>query len=328
MSKEIEKTTEENSCATRKLVKRWILTPFLILVVFGFLVNFLFFTLGLPQEKLIVSPISSFGLLYMVFWTTRFFLKRKYFIKKGDMGSLGKIVLTWISYLILIILLVIVAMAYIYFGSLSLHGLSITGTMFWNGEPAETVSVMLCPSGTAPGISYPLSGIEEGCDEKSAPYAITDASGEYRFFNIPSGKYWIFYKWLDEDDWNLGETTKESTLIFVKEGSVTKVDPIAAFKEDWFIEPKRILYSPSVISTGNQEVIFKWNPLKDAGHYYIGIFDESGIEHPGETIFSDTVINPVIKVLLPEGKFSLGIRAYNLEKELIGKEWYFFEVKE
>lgn len=328
MLKETEKTTEENSYATRKLVKRWILTPFLILVVFGFLVNFLVFTLGLPREKLIFSPVSPFGLLYMVFWTIRFFLKRKYFVKKGDMGSLGKIVLTWISYFIFIILLAIVAMTYIYFRSLGPHGLSITGTVFWDGEPAETVSVILCPAGTTPGLSYPFFGIEGGCDEKSAPYAIIDASGKYRFFNIPSGDYWIFYKWLDEDDWNLGETTKESYLVLVKEGSVAKVDPMFAIPNDWLIEPEGILNHPAVISPTIQKATFRWKPLKDTDHYFIEIYQFEE-EPPGKVIFSKTVTvtSPVIEASLPKGELSLRISAYNLKNELVARRWYLFEVK-
>ena len=206
-------------------------------------------------------------------------------------------------------------------------GLSVTGTMFWNGEPAETVSVIFCPSGTLSGLSIPLFRIEGGCDEKSAPWTIIDSSGEYHFSNIPPGKYTIFYKWPGEDEWNLGETVKESTLIFVEEKGVTKVDPMFAVPNDWLIEPKEISNYPRIIPASDQRTIFGWKALKDADHYFIGIFDESGEEHPGQTIFSETVTNPVVEVLLPKGKLSLGIRAYNSREELIGKGWYFFEAK-
>ncbi len=108
-------------------------------------------------------------------------------------------------------------------------GLSVIGTILWNGEPAETVSVILCPAGTLPGPSY--FGVGGGCDEKSAPHAIIDASGKYRFFNIPSGEYTIFYKWPNEDEWNLGKTVKESYLIYVKDRSITKVDPITVVRK-------------------------------------------------------------------------------------------------
>ena len=107
-------------------------------------------------------------------------------------------------------------------------GLSVTGTMFWNGEPAETASVILCPAGVVPGVPY-LG--EAGQCEKFAPYVIIDASGEYRFFNIPPGTYTIFYKWPNEDEWNLGKTVKESYLIYVEERSITKVDPITVVRK-------------------------------------------------------------------------------------------------
>ena len=107
--------------------------------------------------------------------------------------------------------------------------LSVTGSMLWNGEAAETVSVILCPAGTTPGPS--IFGIGGDCDVASAPWTIVDASGEYHFFKIPPGKYTIFYKWPSEDDWNLGKTVKDSYLIYIEEGSVTKVDSISVLRE-------------------------------------------------------------------------------------------------
>ncbi|XOB41328.1 MAG: hypothetical protein ACKKMW_01185 [Candidatus Nealsonbacteria bacterium] len=47
-----------------------------------------------------------------------------------------------------------------------------------------------------------------------------------------SCKYTIFYKWPNKDDWKLGETTKEFYLVFVKEGSIAKIDSIIASKKD------------------------------------------------------------------------------------------------
>jgi len=199
-------------------------------------------------------------------------------------------------------------------------GLSVIGTMFWNDEPAEVVSVILCPAGIVPGVS--ILG-EAGQCEKFAPYAIIDASGKYRFFNIPSGKYTIFYKWPDEDGWDLGETIKESTFIFVEEGSITKVDPIAASRKDWLVEPKGVLDYPSIVFLSDQKVVFRWKSLKDAENYSIEVF-----EREGERVFFDTVTKPVVEVSLPAGNLSLGVRTYNLKKELIGRKWYFFEVKE
>jgi hypothetical protein len=139
----------------------------------------------------------------------------------------------WIGIIAIIGLFALIAGIFFTMNSSTHPGLSITGTMFWDSEPAELISVKLCISGDGPGFSsssYPF-GRKDKCIgfEQNA---ITDASGEYRFFNIPSGKYTIFYKWPDQDYWDIGKTIKESYLVFVKEGSITRVDPIAAYRED------------------------------------------------------------------------------------------------
>lgn len=344
MSKEIEKITGKNTgknpYTLRKLVNRWVLVLFLLLFVVPVWTELL--------ERVVL--IKSFGTLILYFigtltffgmmgYTIIFLLRKKRFVEQEKKDTLNhkdenskrysfrlSSSTSWEAKIATIgLIALIVGVVFTMRIPPIPPGLSVIGTMFWNGKSAETVSVILCPAGTVPGLSYPFFSI--GCDEKLAPRTIIDASGRYRFFNIPSGKYTIFYKWPDEDDWNLGEPIKGSFLVFVEKGNIAKVDPIPASRKDWLIEPEEILDYSSVISVANQEVVFRWKSLKDAEYYFIGIFDESGAEHPGETIFSDTVTDPVIKVLLPEGKLSLGIRVYNLKKEIIAKGWYFFGVE-
>ena len=224
-----------------KLLGWWLLALFWIVLIFPALLRLLqALSQTLPGALLwlLTSLLwySTFGAI--VGYSLIFLIRRKRFLKQEKQGAIetnyeesnSKRSFIWFCPLRdMTAITIIIFIAVVVFSMKIPPGLSITGTILWSGKPAETVSVILCPTGIVPGISY-LG--EAGQCEKFAPYSIIDASGKYRFFNIPPGTYTIFYKWPGEDDWNLGETTKGSFLVFVKEGSITKVDPIPAFRED------------------------------------------------------------------------------------------------
>lgn len=223
----------------RKLFNWWLLALFWIVLIFPIFPQLFGYFLFPIFPQLFCYFLQGLTFLAIVVYSLIFLMRRKRFLTQKKQEAIetnykesnSKRSFIWFCPLRdMTAITIIIWIAVVVLSMRTPPGLSITGTMFWNGEPAEVVSVILCPAATLPGPSF--FGIGGGCDEKSVPRTIIDASGKYRFYNIPSGKYTIFYKWPDEDDWKLGETTRGTTLVIVKERGITKVDPIPAFRED------------------------------------------------------------------------------------------------
>lgn len=211
---------------------------------------------------------------------------------------------------------------------------SIVGKVLWNSEPAENISVKLCTL-------FPL--FLGGCEalEKDT---ITNASGEYQYFNISSGKYGLLYKWpeWDSDDWGLGQTEEDRVIrIIVEEKGVAKADPLIAFKKIKLISPEEILDYPRVLPVTNQKTIFKWKPIEGAITYLVVIFEVNEDLSLGDTVLERIIADPSVETLLvffPKKELQLQIRAYNYDfekrlpgenifKGLITEGFYGFEVK-
>lgn len=110
--------------------------------------------------------------------------------------------------------------------------LSIEGIVLEDNKPAKGIKIKLCdiriPSDCSP-LCFPSF-----CSNLKIDTTI-DNDGKYYFYEIPDGSYVIYYREPGEHIWNLrekgGSLISKEDLIYVKKGSITKVNPIILSKE-------------------------------------------------------------------------------------------------
>lgn len=164
------------------------------------------------------------------------------------------------------------------------------GRILWNGQPVAGVSIEFCPA-LAVG----------GCKKSGEYMAVTDIDGRYTLSGLTAGKYELYTKLEDQENW----TWQVGEIVTVVAGEIVSVDDIHVSKSDLKLSAPA---NGTTVTTNTPTL--EWEPYLDAAYYKVWVFKSQTLDFMGS---DEKILAPryIVKTPLAAAEYSWSIWAYN-----------------